>query len=255
MNLKKINFFFFLLVVLSTLTFFYRFLQHKPDPAPPSEIPKKVTIAILGDSMVDTMGQDLPYLKKELQENFPHIEFTLLNYGDSSTDMDYGFFRMTNDYTYKDKTYKSILSLAPDILVIGSFAYNPFNLDIDEGLDHQWELFNQITTLATQNNIRIILLATIAPNKQKFGLGQNQAFWDNQTRLFHADKIEKYLQNTLKYVSASKLPLVNAYEQSLNFQDGNLKYISAQDHIHPSELGHQLIARLITEEISSLNWF
>lgn len=255
MKLKQTELTLLVIVLISTLVFFYRFFKVKPSTPSKLPPPTKIKIIVLGDSMVDTMGQDLPYLRAELEENFPHIEFTLLNYGVSSTDMDYGLTRMTNDYTYQDKNYKSVISENPNILVVGSFAYNPFNLSLKEGLDHQWEIFNQISSLAKENNIRIIFLATIAPNKQKFGLGQTQISWDNQSRLNHAQKIESYLKNTLKYVSASKLPLVNAYEQSLNFQDGNLKYISSQDYIHPSKLGHELLARLIVEEIMSLNWF
>jgi ABC-type proline/glycine betaine transport system ATPase subunit len=41
----------------------------------------KFTIAILGDSMVDTMGTDLPYLRQALEKHFPNTEFNLLNYG------------------------------------------------------------------------------------------------------------------------------------------------------------------------------
>jgi hypothetical protein len=39
------------------------------------------TIAILGDSMVDTLGRDLKSLSQTLSQYYPRVTFNLLNYG------------------------------------------------------------------------------------------------------------------------------------------------------------------------------
>ena len=64
--------------------------------SPASPAGKQLTIALLGDSMIDTLGPDLPHLKKELAKRFQKTQFTLLNYGAGATNIESGLSRLTN---------------------------------------------------------------------------------------------------------------------------------------------------------------
>src|SRR3990167_7348060 len=45
------------------------------------------TIALLGDSMTNTLGNDLPHLRSFLSQTYPFLSFALLNYGFGATDL------------------------------------------------------------------------------------------------------------------------------------------------------------------------
>ena len=68
-----------------------------PTPTPRPTRKKSFTIALLGDSMIDTLGPDVPALKSKLSSLYPGVAFQLLNYGVGATNIDYGLERLTND--------------------------------------------------------------------------------------------------------------------------------------------------------------
>ena len=99
-----------------------------PTPTAPPVIQtkkKSYTIAFLGDSMIDTMGPDLPAVKHRLENMYRSTTFTLLNYGAGGTNIEYGIERITSGYTYLGNTIPSLASTHPDIVVVESFGYNP----------------------------------------------------------------------------------------------------------------------------------
>src|SRR3972149_830689 len=59
----------------------------QPEPAAPTPVllpplsKKSYTIALIGDSMIDTLGFDLPHLAAALKKLYPTTQFNLLNYG------------------------------------------------------------------------------------------------------------------------------------------------------------------------------
>jgi len=54
-----------------------------------------IKIAVLGDSMIDTLGPGIPALQKELIKAYPYLNPTILNYGNGGTNIDYGIERLT----------------------------------------------------------------------------------------------------------------------------------------------------------------
>lgn len=211
---------------------------------------QNIKIAVYGDSMIDTMGTDLPYLKKALQVYYPQVEFTLLNYGTGAQNIEEGLSRLSQPYSYKDRNYPSPLTSGADIIVIESFAYNPMG---EEGLDKQWQALAQIVEQARSTGARVLLLAAIAPTKTQFGQGPGGIDWPPQDAGQHADLICRYLENALNLGKSMNIPLVDAYHATLlNSGEGSLNYISSHDHIHPSAKGHQLVANLIAQKIAEL---
>ncbi len=211
------------------------------------------TIAVLGDSMVDTMGRGLPYLRIQLKKYYPNIEFNLLNYGAAGTNIEYGLHRLSHDYDYLGEHLPSLLSQNPDIVVVESFAYNPWSSQKHD-LDRHWlTLASIITTLKERSNAKIITLATIAPNDIYFGDGIGQTPWTLEEKKQKCDTIRAYLENTINFAQSQGYPLVDAYHPSKSASgEGKREYISYGDNLHPSVKGNQLLARLIAKKIFQL---
>lgn len=214
----------------------------------------ELTVAVLGDSMVDTMGPSLPYLEKALKNYYPEFHFHLLNYGAGGTNIDYGVQRLTQPYEYLGKTIPALVSTKPDIVIVESFAYNPWGAEKSD-LDRHWlAMAKVIDILKSQTQAKILFLATIAPNKANFGAGPNGINWAKDQAWQHAEKINLYLENSVRFAQSQNIPVVDAYHPSLVAGDGNLAYINASDHIHPSVSGCQFIANLLAQKLNSLGW-
>lgn len=228
----------------------------KKEDSDQSNYSGKITIAVIGDSMTDLMGPGLPYLKTVLQNYYPRAEFNLLNYGVGAENIEKGLERIKNDYSYKEKHYSSLASVNPDIVIIESFAYNPFENQEAE-LDRHWlALTRMVDFIKSQTKAQIIISITIAPTKEKFGQGPGGVNWSQDLAWQQANRINQYLENAVRFAQSTGLPLVDVYHQTLlSNGEGNLDYISSHDHIHQNEAGNKLIARLLGRKIFSLALF
>lgn len=209
------------------------------------------TIALLGDSMTDTLGADLPHLRSLLANAYPDYTFALLNYGQGATDMESGLYRLTNSTKYLDKDYPPLLSYKPDILVVESFAYNHWSGEKYD-LDRQWLTIAKIADTVRENSpdTKIVLAATITPNKDIFGDGVLN--WPKALKEQSALIIKAYLQNMVNFATSQRIPLADAYHPTLQRDgEGTAGYISSYDHLHPSGDGAYLYSRKIVEAIKS----
>jgi lysophospholipase L1-like esterase len=235
-----------------------------PTPSPiPSPIPsptiqtrraKKthVTIALLGDSMMDTMGPEAPALKSALSKTFPGTQFTIKNYGVGGTNIEYGIERITNGYTYLGNSIPALSSIQPDIVIIESFGYNPF--PFDNAIDKHWlSLATAVDRIHTNiPKAKIVIGATIAPNWNVFGDGAPGISFSAQDKRQRVEIIKSYLENAVKFAKSQKLPLADAYHASLDSSgNGKISYINAGDHIHYSDSGRSLFAQKITGAITA----
>lgn len=201
----------------------------KTQPSPPATAGKSYTIAFLGDSMIDTMGPDLPAVQSKLSATYPATNFTLLNYGVGGTNIDSGIERIP-----------SLASSHPDIVVVESFAYNPF--PEVTGVDRHWLAMARAVDSIHTNipNAKIIIAATIAPNSTVF------------VSRDHASTVKQYLESTVKFAVSQHLPLADAYHASLtDAGEGNLTYINGGDHIHYSDAGRAMFAQKVTDAITA----
>lgn len=210
-----------------------------------------ITIAVLGDSMVDTLGKDLPALTGLLKDAYPQHTFKLLNYGQGSTDLDSGLYRLTNSTTYLGTAYPGLLTYQPDILVVESFAYNHWSGNSWD-LDRQWLTIAKIIDIVKEKSpeTKIMLAATIAPNGNTFGDGKLN--WMPSLKWQSAAIIKEYLQNITNFASSEHYPLADAYHPSLGPDGQGLsRYINAGDHLHPSGEGGFLFSQKIVEAIKA----
>ncbi len=211
------------------------------------------TIALLGDSMIDTLGPDIPDLGENLSSRFAGVQFKLLNYGVGGTNIEYGIERITNGYEYLGKQIPSLASQHPDIVVVESFGYNPFP-DANGGMDRHWlALAKAVDTLKTSlPGVRLVIAATIAPNAAVFGDGAAGIAFSRDDKWQRVDVIKKYLESTVAFAKSQHLPLADAFHPSLGSDgNGNLRYINAGDHIHTSPSGRAFFAQIVADAITA----
>jgi lysophospholipase L1-like esterase len=226
-----------------------------PTPTPPPLLTKKksYTIAFLGDSMIDTMGPSLPAVNNNLSLSYPATNFTLLNYGVGGTNIDYGIERITHGYTYLGNQIPSLAATHPDIVVVESFAYNPF--PATAGVDRHWMAMAKAVDTIRQNvpGAKIIIAATIAPNSAVFGDGAPGLAFSREDKIERTTVIKQYLDSTVKFAASQHLPLADAYHASLSANgDGILTYINGGDHVHYSDAGRALFAQKVVAAIQAV---
>lgn len=206
-------------------------------------------IALLGDSMVDTLGPELWHLKTLLTKEYPNYSFTLYNYGQGGTNLDSGLFRLIHETDYLGQKYPPLLNYRPDILVVESFAYNHWSGEKYD-LDRHWLTLAKIidTLKIVSPETKIILAATIAPNAHTYGDGVLN--WPVELKRQAAQITKAYLQNLTNFAVSQGFPLADAYHPSMDgFGQGLPKYINQGDHLHPSGEGGLLFSQKIVESI------
>jgi len=220
----------------------------KPTPTPIRLSKQSYTIAVFGDSMVDTMGERLEYLEHALKRKYPGVNFTLYNFGKGSENVEMGMTRIGSGLNYQDRHYPPLTEIRPDILIVGSFAYNPFS---PYERDRHWLGLTKLVKQAQIIADKVYMLAEIAPLRSDFGKGPNGVNWDNNTSYVHSGHIIEQLENAVALSRNLNVPLIDAFDKTVNGdKEGNRSYVNPSDGIHPSVAGHEFTAELIA---SSLN--
>lgn len=212
-------------------------------------LPKKASysIAIFGDSMVDTMGEELEHLQEVLTNKYPQTKFNLYNYGIGGQNVEQGLLRFENSFINKERQFRSLPALSPDILIIGSFAYNPFPT---HDRNKHYTLFKELLAKAKTLPSHVYLLAEIAPLKTGFGKGKNGIEMTDQAAYEHVMHILEQLDNVVNLSISENIPLINVYHLSrVDGSYGDPYYVSPDDGIHPSVPGHSFTAELIVQKI------
>lgn len=220
-----------------------------PDPtrSPPQPSKSTYTITLIGDSMVDTMGENLDYLEQNLKSRYPKTQFKLYNYGIGGQNVAQGLARFNQSFSNGTRNYPPLSQLKADIIIVGSFAYNPFS---PHNRDQHWLTLSQLINLARQASTQIYLLSEIAPLKTGFGQGPGGINWPENLASQQAANIIEQLENAVALSQSKGIPLINAFAHSQNDgKFGQRIYVSSHDNIHPSEEGHRLMAELIARTI------
>lgn len=228
--------------------------EQAPTPNPtPKRLPTRkdtFTIAVLGDSMVDTLGPGVPHLAAELRAYYPGVSFQILNYGVGATNIEYGITRIMSDYDYLGNHIAALASTSPDLVVLESFAYNP--LPVTDGVTRHWlDLARMVDTLRSSlPGSRLLIVSTIAPNASIFG--DSILNWSPEEKQRKVTEIKEYLDSTIKFAQSQRIPAADVFHPSLGADgNGKLAYINPGDHIHYSDAGRELFARIVSNAIVS----
>ncbi|MBI4036900.1 SGNH/GDSL hydrolase family protein [Candidatus Daviesbacteria bacterium] len=204
---------------------------------------------MVGDSMTEKLGNS-DELRTYLKKYYPNKTFEILNYGFGSTNILSVQDRLEKE-TFYNRTFRPILDIAFDLILIESFGHNPLSqFPLDEGLKKQTEALDKIVATIKRGNssAKIVFVATIAPSLTRYGEGQVNL--DPEKRAQWAKERIAYIQNHISYANSHQIPVINIYEKSLDGeQGGNLDYISTVDFIHPSSSGVYLISEEIAKFI------
>lgn len=208
----------------------------------------KYTIALYGDSMVDTMGEVGEYLEHALKKMYPQTNFLIYNYGVGSQNARDGLDRFYKRLDYQSRHYPSIAEIKPDIIIMGSFAYNVFT---PHNRDRHWITLTQLVQEAQKTEADVYMLAEIAPLRNKFGVGPHGVNWDTDTVYKHSGNIIEQLENVIGLSATLHVPLIDAFTPSKKEFDneGKSEYVNTDDGIHPSVAGHEFMADLIAHKL------
>lgn len=225
-----------------------------PSPTPsPTQTPTpklsktEYSIAIYGDSMVDTMGENLEYLDTSLKFKYPSTTFKLYNYGIGGQNVADGLARFNKPFSYQKRNYPSIKDIKADIIILGSFAYNPFPT---HDRNRHWTTLTQLVNEAKSTGASVYMLAEIGPKQAGFGKGPGGINWPENLVSPHVEHIIEQLENVLALSKELNVPKIDSYEKSkIGTKYGNPDYVSSHDGIHPSQEGHILMANLIANVV------
>lgn len=222
-----------------------------PSPTPTEVVsPKKKSykIAAIGDSMIETMGDSLDYLKADLKKKYPGTQFIMYNYGVGAENVSTADDQFDIPFVHGDKSYPPLSELKPDVLIVGSFAYNPF---ATYDRNKHWLMLSDLVGKAQKVTNNVYLLAEIAPSEKNFGRGPGGVNWPQDIVGPHLQKIIEQMQNAIGISKAMNVPLIDVYGKSRDGDSpyGKEDYISSNDHIHPSVAGQIFTAQEIVNSI------
>lgn len=224
-----------------------------PSPTPaPSLKPKPnkdfYIVAAFGDSMVDTMGENLDYLDKAMMARYPTTKFKFYNYGIGSQNVVEANGRFESHFNNKTRDYDPINKINADVIIISSFAYNPlYPYDKNSYINALRDVINK----AKATKAQVYLLAEIAPLRTGFGKGPGGVNWDQAKTAEHVGFILQNLDAAISLSKETNTPLINAYgESQVDGKYGDRTYVSSHDGIHPSIEGEIFMANIIAETIA-----
>ena len=206
-------------------------------------------IALYGDSMQDSMQEHLAYLTTALEEKYSQTEFTIYNYGIGAQDAEAGLARFNNQFGNRGRTYQAITAVQPDVIIIGSFAYNPFN---PPSLERHTAALTALVQKAQQVTNSVYLIVEIAPLRAGFAQGPKGVAFSPEQATENSQNVIDQLENTVIIGRSLGVPLINVYADSIKTpedKEGFRQYISQDDGIHPSAQGYALMAEKIVETI------
>jgi lysophospholipase L1-like esterase len=233
------------------------FTTYKKPILPRSE---RYDIYLIGDSMMHAFGPRGGLFNEVLSKAYPDTFFEISNYAEANQSILLLPERLREPVQADhDLLLKPILEADPEpsLIIIESYGYNPLSqFGIRDGLKKQEEVLTEIMTTLTNRfpNTVIMFLAAIAPDKRTYGQSVNQA--NANERWAQAEERIEYITNHINYATKHNIPLINAYQESLDAEgDGNTKYINPDDDIHPSAEGLSLMGQLMTKRIEEENIF
>ena len=206
------------------------------------------TIAAIGDSMVETMGGNLEYLGKALKNKYPDTGFAFYNYGLGAENISEGLARFDKSYSYLSRNFPPLHELSPDVIIVGSYAYNPL---VPYDRQKHWSELASVVVMAKEITPNVYVLAEIAPLESGFGSGVGGVNWPESMAKEHTIHIIEQLENAIGVANILEVGLIDVYNASAKKGSmyGEQFYVDQHDNIHPSVEGHIFTANMIASKI------
>ena len=214
-----------------------------------SAVPRVYRVALIGDSMIDTMQTEFPYLREAIEQKYPGIEFELYNYGIGAENVEAGLARYDKSHEYKNRNYPPLSQLKPDVIIVGSWSYNPF---FPHDPQVHKRLLTEVVVKAKRTGAEVMMLKEIAPVGPEFGRGVRGVNWEEQQSIEQAQKINDQLKNVEAIAKQQNVPVIDVYTLSKapTAQFGQKLHVNESDGIHASPTGHRLTAQAIVDNLA-----
>jgi hypothetical protein len=182
-------------------------------------------------------------LRSVLKKKYPDIDLIINNESAPSSNVASLQDRLLSRATEAGAVYDPVLRRPFDIIIIESFGYNPLSyLGRVEGIDKANESLSAAMRILVRERPEalVVFLATIAPSHTQYGVGTVKL--TPTQREDWASERDLYIENHIKFARDHNIPLVDVYHMTKDKSgSGMLKYIDPVYHIHPSQLGVNLI--------------
>ena len=229
---------------------------------------REVRIVCLGDSMTDDMPEQplvnrvlvcrptwIQMLQSKLRETCPNQRIFVFNYGARSTRIAAALERMTNPYKREDSYHEtwvaqpSVKEMKPNIVILESHAY----MDQDTKYEEYAQTVRQILFLATKEmGAQIYFLATICPDATDYKKPYELYINNPQKRINEAQLIRSRMEDFIALGKTLGVPTIDVYHETTMSPK---QFIKGQDMVHPSYMGHILIAQKGFEAIRKSSAF
>lgn len=251
---KKILILIFLVTLLVGVAVFFYFHSKKQNSQVLSVNTKPdYLIVLVGDSMTEALGNSTE-IREYLSKYYPGKTFDILNYGFGSTNILSLPQRLTK-WTQHGRPFQPILDINFNLIIIESFGHNPLSeYPLADGLKKQTETLDKVVSLIKERrpNAKIAFLATLAPNRFKYGEGQVDL--SEEIRRKWAEERIAYIKNHIDFANSHGIPVINVFEKSMDVSgNGNIDYLNKKDYIHPAPSGIIFISHEIADFIFQNN--
>lgn len=210
---------------------------------------KSYIIALYGDSMFDVLGDETPYFEQKLKEKHSGVSFAFYNYSMGAQNVEDALLRFDEPFEYRNRAYQPIDRLVPDVILLGSFAYNPF---APHDRDKHWLTYAKLIEEAKTLGSEVYVVAEIAPLRYDFGNGPQGVNWERAVAYEHSGKIIQQLENALGLARNFNVNYVDTFTPSIaneGRREGKSDYVSSLDGIHPSKEGSHFMIDMIVKTI------
>ena len=156
--------------------------------------------------------------------------------------------RFDAPFDHGTRHYPPIAEIKPDILIVGSYAYNPL-VPFDVAL-HAATLA-ALVGKSRQVSGKVYMLAEIAPVESGFGTGPGGVNWPVELANAQVQKITQQMENVFTVAAQLSVPVIDVYHKSQKQGSiyGKPEYVGTHDHIHTSLVGQTFTADIITDAI------
>lgn len=208
---------------------------------------EEYVIAAFGDSMIDTMGEKMEFLQRVLKKEYPGITFRLYNYGIGAQNVEQGLARWNSSLKNRERSFPPISSLSPDVILLGSYAYNPFN---PHDLQKYRNRLSDLVKKAKETKAKVYLLAEIAPLYDGFGDGPKGPNMSTASAHMQANNIREQLEQVETVAKKQKIVVIDMFSRTqFNGKYGNRYYTNPDDGVHPSDYGQEATAEQIVKTV------
>jgi hypothetical protein len=207
-------------------------------------------IVIVGDSIVEALGPNANLLRLKLIEHYPDSEFVTYNYGYGSTNILSLPERLTQNTKFKTSENPPILKQGFELIILESFGYNPpSELSLSVGLQKQYEVLDKSVRLilSEKPNVALAFMTPIAMDSVNFAKGTYDL--SKEQRKNWVEERISYINNHKKFAKEKGIPVIDVYSASLSKKGTVDPSYIANDHIHPSVKGVDLISKTIANYI------